>query len=427
MPRKTALAAPDLNEDKLETGRKKVAGRKGQGASKLRDGVMKRGSTWYYVIRVKDPETGVSKPKWVGGHLTEEDAKEARDEARVSARRGEYVERGAITVGDYLDEWLLAHAMQVKPRTLDDYQRLVRLYIKPRLGGMRLQAVRPMTVTKFYRDLLVSGGRNGGALSKRTVQYVHAVLCRAFKDAVEVDQLITFNPVMRAKKPRHRYAEPGTVWTPAQLRIFLGTARDHRLFAFFHLAAFTGARRGELLNLRWSDLDLDGAVLTVSGSVGVIAGQRVVGTTKSGRRRVVSLDAGTVAVLRAHKERQEAEAATVGEDWKGPKDGHVFATAWGEPIYPDTVTGLMRQLIGRHNQGQIEAGRPDGELPSAQLHDLRHIHATTLLLAGVPVHIVAARLGHADPAITLRVYAHVIRSAESKAADVFAGEVGDAC
>ena len=94
----------------------------------------------------------------------------------------------------------------------------------------------------------------------------------------------------------------------------------------------------------------------------------------------------------------------------------MFTTGWGEPIYPDTVTSLMTKLI-----------RANARLPHARLHDLRHLHATTLLLSGVPVHVVAARLGHADPAITLRVYAHVIRSAEAAAADIFADAVKAAC
>ena len=88
---------------------------------RLRDGVMKRGTTWSYVIRVKDPETGISKPKWVGGFATEEKAKAARDEGRIKARHGEYIDRNRITVTAYLDDWIDAHAMEIKPRTLLDY------------------------------------------------------------------------------------------------------------------------------------------------------------------------------------------------------------------------------------------------------------------------------------------------------------------
>ncbi|MGN6175423.1 MAG: tyrosine-type recombinase/integrase [Streptosporangiaceae bacterium] len=103
-------------------------------------------------------------------------------------------------------------------------------------------------------------------------------------------------------------------------------------------------------------------------------------------------------------------------------NGYVFTTGWGEPIYPDTASSLMTKLIRAHNHPK-SGPRPKDPLPHARLHDLRHLHATTLLLSGVPVHVVAARLGHADPAITLRVYAHVIRTAEAAAADIFAQAV----
>ena len=120
---------------------------------RLRDGVMKRGSTWSYVIRVKDPETGVSKPRWVSGFTTEQDAKAARDEARVKARHGEYIDRNRITVAAYLDQWIEAHAVEVKPKTLQDYRHLINRHIRPHIGDLRLQAITPGRLTKLYRDL----------------------------------------------------------------------------------------------------------------------------------------------------------------------------------------------------------------------------------------------------------------------------------
>jgi integrase len=165
-----------------------------------------------------------------------------------------------------------------------------------------------------------------------------------------------------------------------QLRAFLATAQQHRLFAFFHVAAYTGARRGELLNLRWRDIDLENKKLTITGSTAVVAGERVNGTTKSGRTRVVSIDEETVAVVRQRRADQAAEQLKAGDSWRGTRDGYVFTTGWGEPISPDTVS-LMTKLIHANKQ-----------LPHARLHDLRHLHATTLLLSGVPVHVVAARL-----------------------------------
>ncbi len=231
-----------------------------------------------------------------------------------------------------------------------------------------------------------------------------------------VDQILLSNPVERAKRPRKARSEPGGVWTPAQLRAFLNTARQPRLFAFYRLAAYTGARRGELLNLRWRDIELDLSEIRITGSAAVIGGQRIEGTTKSGRSRTVSIDAETVQALRDHRKRQAEERLRVGPEWRGADD-YVFSTAWGEPIHPDTVSSLMTTLTNTHNDQQSEP------LPHARLHDLRHVHATTLLLAGVPVHVVAARLGHADPSITLRVYAHVISDQLTEAADIFARAV----
>lgn len=129
-----------------------------------------------------------------------------------------------------------------------------------------------------------------------------------------------------------------------------------------------------------------------------------------------------MAVLRQHQADQAAEQALADDYWRGISNGYVFTTGWGEPIYLDTVSSLMTKLIRTHNNPK-NGPRPKEQLPHARTHDLRHIHATTLLLSGVPVHVVAARLGHADPAITLRVYAHVIRTAESAAADIFAQAV----
>jgi len=155
------------------------------------------------------------------------------------------------------------------------------------------------------------------------------------------------------------------------------------------LATYTGARRGELTHMRWADLDLDAAELTITGSAATIDRKRVEGTTKGGRSRVVSIDAGTVEVMRADRKAQLAEQLAA-RTWWQDCDNLVFLRVDGAPLHTDTPTALMQRFVA-------QAG-----LPHTRLHDLRHLHATTLLLAGVPVHVVAARPGHADPSITLR-------------------------
>src|SRR5262252_8552088 len=202
---------------------------------KLRDCVIQRGGSWSYVIRVPDPATGVSKPRWVGGFHTEEDAKAAPEEARVPARSGEYVNPSTSTVAGYLAEWVEAHASTVKPKTFAGYRHDIDHYIVPRIGRMRLQALRPAVISKLYRDLAEHGGQDGQPLAATTVSHIHRTLRKALADAVDVEQLLVANPAARSKRPRNTTAEPIQVWTVHQLGAFLATARSHRLFAFYRL------------------------------------------------------------------------------------------------------------------------------------------------------------------------------------------------
>lgn len=392
--------------------------------AQLRDGVIRRGNSWSYVIRVTDAR-GVSKPRWVGGFPTEREAKQARDAARVAARRGEYVHSNRVTVRQFLTDWLAVHALEVKPRTRAGYAELISMYVVPHIGSMRLQAVKPSTLSTLYRDLLAHGGKAGRPLSSRTVNHVHALLRKAFNDAVHADQLLSSNPAVRAKRPRQEKSRDrvDVSWTAEDLRTFLALLEDHRLFALFRLAAYTGARRGELLNLSWDDVALDGdnPRVHITGTVQVIDSQLVAGTTKAGQSRIVSIDPGTVAALREHRTRQEVERQRAMQSWV-PGD-LVFRREIGAPLYPSSPTQLMSKRITEYNDHLPDGATP---LPRIRFHDLRHVHATLLLRAGVAVHVVARRLGHADPAVTLRTYAHVLADQAAEVATVFASLVDSA-
>jgi integrase len=235
---------------------------------------------------------------------------------------------------------------------------------------------------------------------------------------------------LRAKLPREGHREPRVIWTPEDLDVFIEHASGHRLHAFYRIAAFTGGRRGEILHLRWADVDLDAAEIRFEGSTSVVDGQRINGSTKGGRSRVVGIDQGTIQVLEKHRLAQEADRSLAGPEWV--ESDLVFTSQLGHLIHPDTFTWLMHKLIKAHNEPKTVARRnhpseplppPARELPMIRLHDLRHLHATLLLLEGVPVHVVANRLGHSDPSVTLRVYAHVLRESASGVADIFARAV----
>ncbi|MDP9396428.1 MAG: site-specific integrase [Actinomycetota bacterium] len=383
--------------------------------SGVRDGVIKRGGTWSYVIRAQDPTTGRSRPRWVGGFPTEAAAKAARDEARVAARRGAYIDRSALTVAAWLREWLGGHSAVVKPKTAAGYRDILELHVIPAIGGSRMQALRPSVLSKLYADLAKGGGRGGRPLSPTTIRHVHALLRKALGDAV-TERVLAGNPAEQAKLPRtsrpvgETQPRAAMVWSADELAAFLAAVSEHRLAALFRVLAFTGMRRGEALALRWADLDLDAGELRVARSVAVIAGQRVVDTPKSGRARNVTLDAGTVAALREHRKRQTAERLAH-PAWQDSGVGLVFTTDEGAPVHPSSASHLF-----------AKRARAAG-LPPLPLHGLRHTHASILLAAGTPVHEVAERLGHATPVVTMTIYAHVLRDRPAGVADAFAAAV----
>ncbi len=374
---------------------------------KVRDGIAFTGKSWSYVLRVPDSKTGKSKPKWVGGFDSEESALLARDEARVALRKRTYVPPSQRTVEEFLISWLCTiHKQQLKPTTFTSYERIIRNHIVPAVGKIRLGDVKPSDIQKLYNSLLTKEGRYGKTLAPRSAQYAGAILKKALRYAVEVEGLLAFNPASRVPLPKSVPVVP-TPWSFDELRVFFDIARDHRLFFFFRLSAFTGARRGELLALKWSDFD--GKAITINKSR-VHAQNAVVeqNSTKGGKggQRRVALDPETVQLFNEHRKRQLEERLLMGAGWV--EGNYVFTQENGEPLDLGTPTHLFRKLSDR-------AG-----LRPIRLHDLRHLHATELLRLGEPLHIVADRLGHKDPMVTATVYAHISSEQKETASLTFA-------
>lgn len=376
----------------------------------MKNGITKRGKTYSYVIRVPDPSTGKTKPKWFGGFLSEQEAKKARDKARVTVANGTFVMPTKVTVEQYLTQWVEIHSGTLKPKTADDYKWLIQRYICPRLGNVQLNQLRPSTIQKFYIDLLNEGGHDGKPLSARTVTYVGAILKKALSYAVEVDGLIPTNVAAKVPMPKgdSKKNEP---FTKAQMKTFLEEAKSHRLFALYRLAIYSGARKGELLALKWSDLDFDRGAIVISKNRVVVQGQAIdQNSTKGGEgRRNIHVDPETLEILNSHRKAQIAERLRAGSEWQ--ETGYIFVTEFGLPIDYGTPTQLFTKIIKRVG------------LPDQRFHDLRHFHATQLLRAGTPLHVVAQRLGHRDAMVTATTYAHVTADQAENVSLVFAKAV----
>jgi integrase len=366
----------------------------------VKNGISFNGKTYSYVLRVPDPDTGKTKPRWVSGFATEKQAKLERDKARIALATNTYVTVTGITVGQFLDNWIELHATQLKPTTLNKYRSYLRLYLKPGIGSIKLQELKPSHVQTLYGHLLER------PLAPSTVHYAGSVLKLALNYAVDVEGLLATNPANKVSTPKGTSVTPD-LWNKDELNRFLKVASEHRLGFYFRLSAYTGARRGELCALRWSDFD--GSLLTISKSR-VKAGNEVLelNSTKGGTngRRTVKVDTDTMELLKAHRKRQLQERMALGECWTDT--GYVFVREDGLPIDVHTPTHLFRKLS---NQAGLEPIR---------LHDLRHLHATELLRLGIPLHVVAHRLGHRDAMVTATIYAHVTDEQAETASATFA-------
>lgn len=377
-------------------------------------------NSWSFVVDVVSGD-GTRRQMRRRGFATKKAAAEALAAVVAEQARGMFVRPSRTTVAVFLlDEWLPARVTALKPTTAASYEQIVRTYVVPHIGGVELARVDGPLLNRLYAALLADGrtGASGrrGALSPKTVRNVHGLLHRAFKDAVRWRRL-NVNPCDAADQPR-KAAPEMSAWTAEQLGRFIDATAGDRLGAIWRLMCTTGMRRGEVAGLRWSDVDLPkgrpGRV-TVRQTIAMAGTRPTVGTPKTAAgRRVVMLDDLTTAALRAHRQRQRLEQVAIGDGWHDTA-GLVVLEADGSPIHPQVLTRRF-----------VSAVRKVDGLPVIRLHDVRHSYATAALAAGVPVKVLSSRLGHADVAVTLRTYAHVMpgddEDAASRVADFIAGK-----
>jgi integrase len=367
---------------------------------------------WYVVLDHDRDGTGRRRQKWHSGFRTKREAEKGLTALLAAQDTGTYVAPQKITLGEYLaDRWLPAIEATVRVTTFAGYRAHVRVYVNPVLGSIPLQSVTTDQLSTFYLKLQRSGGRDGTALAPATVRRVHATLHRAFRDAMSWGYL-NRNPAALAIKPRQRSAGSVEIrtWTADELRRFLDHVRDDRLFAAWRLAASTGMRRGELLGLRWQDVDLDTGRVSVRQTLTTVSNEVAFSEPKTARgKRSIALDGVTINALRTWRARQAEERLAFGPGWHDT--GLVFSREDGSLIHPDTFSFWFDR--------QVRVA----DVPRIRFHDLRHTHATLALQAGVPAKVVSERLGHATVAFTLDVYSHVIPALQEDAAERIAALV----
>ena len=352
----------------------------------------------------RDPATGrkVSVERTVRGTKREASKVLATMVAEVDSRP--LVSAGKGTVAELCREWLDFATPSFSPKTVETTRIYVEDPIIPLLGSLQVAKLTPSDLDRFYRQLL-EVGRSRGPYAPATIRRVHGIIRRALTQGVRWGWL-THNPAIDASPPRVPMKELKPPNPDQVVRVFrLAEEADPELATFIMLAASSGARRGELLALRWHDLDLGRGRLSIERGIVRVDGDLIEQGTKTHQSRRISLDAGTVAELRAHEdrmaERAQAASAVI------TSESFVFSHAvdGSYPWHPDSTSRAFRNICR-------QAGVTD-----IRLHDLRHYVATRLLAAGVDVRTVAGRLGHRNPSTTLNVYSHFVPETDQEAAD----------
>ena len=345
--------------------------------------------SWQWVLEYGRDSTGKRMQTSKAGFPTKAAAQSALKEAVQTLLADVHITD--ITVDDYLSSWLAGkHAL--KPKTATLYGELARNYLVPHLGTVRLLDLRAHHLDRMYAA--ITTGKSGRPLSPSTIRRIHGVLRSALNTAVK-RRLIPYNPADHIELAPENPKRP-KAWTATECQRFLTVCADDRLIALYHLMIVTGMRRGEAVGLRWEDVDLDGEYLQVVQQITDVNGRSVLGKPKTRKGdRLVQLDGDTVAVLRRHRDRQEAERRAWGPAWQD--SGYVFTREDGTALRPEYVTRHFADLRRR-------AG-----LPPIRLHDLRHTNASLALDGGADLKVVSERLGHSQLAITADLYTHVNR------------------
>ncbi len=336
---------------------------------------------------------------------TRREVQEKLSEALGRVKAGKYVAPSRMTVGEWMDTWLNDYMKpSLRPTTWGSYEMQIRQHIKPALGHLRLVQLQTSHLQRLYNEKLAGGRADGkaGGLSPRSVRYIHTVIHIALEQALK-EQHITINPANVVKLPRVTKKEMNTLDIEG-ISKFLEAARDTRHYAAYLLELATGLRRGELLGLRWQDVDLKAGTLRVTQQYVRTNDGNIFQAPKTNlSRRTVQIPQNVVKEIRAHKAWQAQYRLALGEAYEN--NDLVFCNEDGRPLDPRSFTRHFGRVLAR-------AG-----LPKMCFHDLRHTFATLSLQEGVSARAIQEALGHHTAAFTMTTYSHVTDRMKQDASD----------
>ncbi len=360
---------------------------------------------WYFKATLgRDPLTGRRAQITKRGFRTAAEAGRARKELLGGERTAARPSSSGMTVDALLDLYLdgLDADARLSVKTRFDYRKNAESYVRPLLGARRLRDVTPETILEWQRRLAKNGGvKKSKPLAPNTVRLARAPLAGAFKLAV-TSGLMVVNPLTSTPRPTPKRSIPRH-WSPEEARAFVGFMETDRTYPVWAFLLSAGLRIGELVSLRWPNVDLDGRLVRVVEFSSALGYEVVPSAGKSRDAvRTIDLDDQLVAILRAQRKRQASECLAAAEY---VESDHVFTRVEGGPYHPQSLSKQLASL-------SVLAG-----LPRLSAHGLRHTSATLMLANGVPPKVAAERLGHADATLFTNLYSHVTPTMQRDAAD----------
>lgn len=378
--------------------------REGKGASRRTGQIIRRGENRFLcrVFLGRDDVTGKRKYHNATVRGTKKDAQRVLNGILRDIDLGHFAEPSRMTLGEFLDKWLKDSAKPaVSDRTYQNYVWLLKKYVRPVLGGVRLSALKPLEIQSLYTEL-----HQDKRLSAKSVRHVHVTLSGALNQAVKW-RLLLQNPACAVDLPKIERKEMLALSTE-DVGKFLEAAQSDRYGVMFTFAVITGMRPGEYMGLKWSDIDFDRGTATVQRSLLISPtekGERFGEPKTPQSRRTIPLPGAMVGLLRDHRRRQAEERMRAGSEWEGMD--LVFCTETGKPLDLHNIrTRHFKPILKR-------AGLPE----KLRIYDLRHTCATLLLSDGVHPKVASERLGHSSIVLTLNTYSHVLPTMQVDASD----------
>jgi integrase len=331
------------------------------------------------------------------------DADAALAELVKGAQAGSPIDDKKVNVAEFLETWLRDLASRVAPRTIERYRQIISLRVVPEFGHFRVSKLQPFQIQEIYAKWASAKrlDKRSGHLSPRSLLHHHRVLRNAFQHAVRM-QLILRNPFDSVRPPKCANITMAVLDEDETARL-IRAAQTTEIYTAVAIASFTGLRRGEILAVRWSDIDWDRRQLSVVRSLEQSKyGLRFKSPKTTKSRRTVSLGPLLIEILKRQKAEQARDRLKLGPDYSN--NDLIVAQADGSPMKPQRLSDQFRALIGRAGVKKV------------RLHDIRHSHASHALRAGVHPKVVSERLGHASVGITLDLYSHVLEGLQEDGA-----------